>query len=58
MKPVMTSVASASRGITSSDLARDSSQRTLGPSALQSTRTTSRASTQITRPGLRPRAAR
>ena len=58
MKPVMTSVASMSRGITCRALARESSQRTLGPSALQSTRTMSRASTQMTRPGLWPRAAR
>ena len=58
MNPVMTSVASMSCGITCFAFARDSSQRTLGPSGLQSTRTMSRASTQITLPGRFPRAAR
>ena len=36
MKPVMTSVASASRGMQASALARDSGQRTLGPSGAAS----------------------
>ena len=58
MNPVMISVASASRGTTCAALARDSSHRTLGPSGLQSTRTMSRASVQVTRPGLRPRDSR